>query len=173
MTSRKIINYILVLIFLFSFVGENISTTLAQTANPPIKDAPEKPVKVTQADREAAAARAQADGFSLETVGTADMTMPGEAPRYFSHPNYANSPLPGNIVSEWNAIAQEFLQPTPMPGMSMSPNGISMATAFVYLSYVQAAVYNALIGIEGGYTLYDATAASRQRLAPRSRSCWP
>ncbi len=66
---------------------------------------------------------------------------------------YANSPLPSNIVAEWNAIAQEILQPATMPGMSPM-SSVSMSAAFVYLSYVQAAVYNALVAIEGGFTPY-------------------
>ena len=90
---------------------------------------------------------------------------PTERPQYFSMPNYANSPLPGNIVTEWNAIAQDFLQPTPMPGMPMPMGGVSMSTAFVYLSYVQAAVYNALVGIEGGYDAYDVDTGN-QNLPP-------
>ena len=49
--------------------------------------------KITQADRQAAAARAKAAGFALPTMGVAAMQMPGEAPYYFSVPNYANSPL--------------------------------------------------------------------------------
>ncbi len=110
--------------------------------------------RITTADRKAAAERAAESGFVLETMGTADMAMPGESPRYFSHPNYANSPLPGNIVSEWNAIAQEILQPASMSGMPMSMGDISMATAFVYLSYMQAAVYDVLVAIEGGYQPY-------------------
>lgn len=57
--------------------------------------------------------------------------------------------LPRNIVSEWNAITQDILQPAP-PTMS----NISMSTAFVYLSYTQAAVYDALVAIEGGYQPY-------------------
>lgn len=111
--------------------------------------------KITAADRKAAAERSAEAGFLLNEMGAAGMAMPGAAPRYFSHPNYANSPLPGNSVAEWNAIAQEILQPTPMPGMPMPMGGISMATAFVYLAYMQAAVYDALVAIEGGYQPYN------------------
>jgi FtsP/CotA-like multicopper oxidase with cupredoxin domain len=71
--------------------------------------------RVTQAERQAAADRAAAKGFTLPRLGDAQgslpaakvapstaemglpamaMPMPGAAPRYFSHPNYANSPLP-------------------------------------------------------------------------------
>jgi FtsP/CotA-like multicopper oxidase with cupredoxin domain len=51
--------------------------------------------KVTHSERKAAADRAAAAGFALPTIGMAQMAMPGDAPHYFSHPNYANSPLPG------------------------------------------------------------------------------
>ncbi|MCU0485576.1 MAG: hypothetical protein MUC85_05635, partial [Anaerolineales bacterium] len=155
MTKRKIFSFIMVLVFLFSFVGENI-TTLAKSAPPPLDTKPDKPVKVTQADREAAAARAEADGFTIEAVGAADMAMAGDAPRYFSHPNYANSPLPGNIVAEWNAFAQDLLQPMPDPNMPMAMSTISMSKSFVILAYMQAAVYDALVAIEGGYEPYNA-----------------
>ena len=54
--------------------------------------------KVDQADRDAATARALQDG-ALNPLMTVEAqaavpAAPGEAPRYFSHPNYANSPLP-------------------------------------------------------------------------------
>jgi len=125
----------------------------------PERQPPPEREKITPAERKAAADRAAAAGFDLEAVGAADMGMPGQAPRYFSHPNYANSPLPGNPVAEWNAFAQQILQPMPMPGMPMPMTGPSMATAFVYLSYVHAAVYDALVAIEGGYQPYAYVAA--------------
>ncbi len=51
--------------------------------------------RITPADRWAAAQRAAALGFDPMVVESIEVAMPGEAPRYFSHPNYANSPLPG------------------------------------------------------------------------------
>jgi spore coat protein A len=60
-----------------------------------------------------------------------------------------------NNVSNWNAIAQDILQPPAMPGMPMEMSPVSMSAAFVYLSYVQAAVYNALVAIDGGYAPYN------------------
>ncbi len=110
--------------------------------------------KISAVDRKAAAQRAAEAGFVLNALTATDMAMPGAAPRYFSHPNYANSPLPGNAVVEWNAIAQDILQPAPMPGMPMPMGGVSMSTAFVYLAYMQTAVYDALVAIEGGYQPY-------------------
>lgn len=163
MTTKKIFNLLILLTLVFSLVLSATNKVAAQTTNPPgLDNKPEKKEKITQADREAAADRAAAGGFTLEAsvpmdstlAAPMDMNMGPDAPRYFSHPNYANSPLPGNIVSEWNEIAQNVLQPS-MPGMPMMMGDISMATAFVYLSYTQAAVYNALIAIEGGYYAYD------------------
>lgn len=67
--------------------------------------------------------------------------------RSFNTSEIANSSDPGNVVSEWNAIVQDILQPL---DMMMGMGGISMATSFVYLGYTQAAVYDALLAIEGG-----------------------
>ena len=152
MNQSKVFSFVALAVMVFTLVfGGNIPAA-AQIPLPPPPPPPggetlkNQPAKIVQADRQAAAQRAANTGLTTPDVGEADMQMPGSAPRYFSVPNYANSPLPGNIVTQWNAIAQEFLQPTPMPGMPMTMGGVSMATAFVYMSYVQAAVYNALVG---------------------------
>ena len=73
--------------------------------------------KVTQKDRDKAAARALQKGALNPLMITAEPTAaevmpmaaaPGDAPRYFSHPNYANSPLPevttGAETVEGNAL---------------------------------------------------------------------
>ncbi len=60
----------------------------------PKKAPPGQAKKITHAQRQAAADRAAAAGFKLMQMGEAVMAAPGEAPHYFSHPNYANSPLP-------------------------------------------------------------------------------
>lgn len=57
-----------------------------------VKDPRARSKRVTHAQRQAAADRAKAGGFSRNAIRPA--AAPGEAPRYFSHPNYANSPLP-------------------------------------------------------------------------------
>ena len=64
--------------------------------------------RVTQEERDAAAARAlQAGALNPLMV---DMAMaPGSAPRYFSHPNYANSPLPsigGAVIAVGNPLVE-------------------------------------------------------------------
>ncbi|MCA1781204.1 MAG: vanadium-dependent haloperoxidase [Intrasporangiaceae bacterium] len=80
----------------------------------------------------------------------------------FSAPKPGPSPVAGasgDVAIEWNMIAQNFLQPamaTPMPGsttMGTMPamSGMSMPRAFVILSYAHAAMYNAVVAIEGGY----------------------
>ncbi len=160
MNKYKALNLILLMILILSPFMSTYGQVKAQTTTPPeFVNETETKEKITQEDRQAAADRAAEGGFTLDAsvpMDTAmDMGMGSPVPRYFSHPNYANSPLPGNIVSEWNDIAQNILQPAPMPGMPMMMGDISMATAFVYLSYTQAAVYNALIAIEGGYYAYD------------------
>ena len=58
------------------------------------KEKVKKEKRITPADRQAAAERAAAGGFTLEAMLAAAPALPGETPRYFSHPNYANSPLP-------------------------------------------------------------------------------
>ena len=63
---------------------------------------------------------------------------------------------PGNVAIQWNQIAQSVLQP-PMVMGSMAMTGMSMPRAFVILSYVHAAMYNAVVAIEGGYQPYLVT----------------
>ena len=62
------------------------------------KEQEKKAKRIKPADRKAAADRAAAKGFALPEMGTAAAAaaaaLPGEAPHYFSHPNYANSPYP-------------------------------------------------------------------------------
>ena len=67
--------------------------------------------KITHKDREAAAARAlQKGALNPLMVGMEAMPMPanpGDPPHYFSHPNYANSPLPaiaGATISVGNPL---------------------------------------------------------------------
>ena len=64
------------------------------------KEAKEK--KITQKQRDEAAARAiQAGELNpLMDIQAAAAALPGQAPRYFSHPNYANSPLPQVSVTQ-------------------------------------------------------------------------
>jgi len=169
MNGRKFLNLIILLIVGFSLVFGGNSPVFANDPPPPNSGQSQTKDKkiITQKDREAAAARSAADGLALPEAGTMQMVMPGSAPRYFSHPNYANSPLPGNLVAEWNAIAQDILQPPAMPGMPMTMSNISMSTAFVYLAYMQAAVYDALVAIEGGFIPYAYFATTPNPLASR------
>ena len=99
----------------------------------------------------------QAAGLETEAVGTAAMAMPGAAPHYFSHPNYANSPLPGNM-----RIRVECHRPgAPAAGANAwhasDVHRYRCRQAFVYLAYTQGAVYNALVAIEGGYSPYNSS----------------
>ena len=51
---------------------------------------------------------------------------------------------PGNAVQQWNTIAED----------TVVGSGAFQAEGFVYLAYVSAAVYNAVVSIEGGYEPY-------------------
>jgi len=93
------VRFLLFALFLLIF-GVSGGALLAQNGN---KDKN----KITQKDRQAAAARAKAAGLTLPTAGTALMATPGSAPHYFSVPNYANSPLPvvnGTVISVGNPL---------------------------------------------------------------------
>jgi FtsP/CotA-like multicopper oxidase with cupredoxin domain len=78
-----------------SIVGQAALPAAGAAAAPGQQQPPGQAKKdqITQADRQAAAERAAAQGFALPQMGTAAMAAAGAAPRYFSHPNYANSPL--------------------------------------------------------------------------------
>jgi hypothetical protein len=58
---------------------------------------------------------------------------------------------PGNTAQQWNAIAQEAVVTTP---------GMFQNEAFLYMAYVQAAVYDAETSIEGGYEPYGSRLAA-------------
>ncbi|MFB3817806.1 MAG: multicopper oxidase domain-containing protein [Candidatus Methylomirabilales bacterium] len=60
------------------------------------KAPPGQAKKITTKDRKAAAALALQQGATnpLMLAAPTQAAAPGQAPRYFSHPNYANSPLP-------------------------------------------------------------------------------
>jgi hypothetical protein len=51
---------------------------------------------------------------------------------------------PGNAVQQWNTIAED----------TVVGSGAFQAEGFVYMAYVSAAVYNAVVSIEGGYEPY-------------------
>jgi len=88
--------------------GDGVSMSAASAgANTAKKDDPDKykdraakarenrEKRITQEDRDLAAARALQDGaLNPLMVDMVAAAIPGEMPRYFSHPNYANSPLP-------------------------------------------------------------------------------
>jgi hypothetical protein len=59
--------------------------------------------RVTPAERQEAAERAKEAGFELPVMGEKPMAAPYAAPHYFSHPNYANSPL------KWGDAVIEFV----------------------------------------------------------------
>src|SRR6185369_11957793 len=48
---------------------------------------------------------------------------------------------PGNTVQQWNTIAED----------TVVGSGAFQAEGFIYMGYVSAAVYDAVVSIEGGY----------------------
>ena len=51
---------------------------------------------------------------------------------------------PGNTIQQWNAIAEN----------TVVGSGAFQAEGFIYMGYVSAAVYDAVVSIEGGYAPY-------------------
>src|SRR5215831_2825310 len=66
--------------------------------------------------------------------------------------NAAATLPPGNTVQQWNTIAEN----------TVVGSGAFQAEGFIYMAYVSAAVYDAVVSIEGGYEPYASaiTAAS-------------
>jgi hypothetical protein len=58
---------------------------------------------------------------------------------------------PGNSAQQWNTIAQDTVVNTP---------GIFQNEALLYMAYVQAAVYDAVASIQGGYQPYGPNIAA-------------
>jgi len=112
MNGRKFLNIIILLIVGFSLVFGGNSPVVAKDPPPPNSGQGQTKEKktVTQKDRQDAAARAIQQGELnplMAMAGAAAMALPGQAPRYFSHPNYANSPLPtieGAVISVGNPL---------------------------------------------------------------------
>ncbi|MFK5636074.1 MULTISPECIES: hypothetical protein, partial [unclassified Ornithinimicrobium] len=116
-----------------------------------VKEKQEK--KIDQADRDAAAARALQDGAlnPLMMVDAEAMAaaVPGEAPRYFSHPNYANSPLPelttapgASVLVGNEAIQRTAPTDTATNVLVMSPGVLSDGFLNGFQTYVQAGSEN-------------------------------
>jgi len=57
---------------------------------------------------------------------------------------------PGNAVQQWNTIAEN----------TVVGSGAFQAEGFIYMAYVSAAVYDAVVSIEGGYEPYGSAMAA-------------
>jgi hypothetical protein len=53
---------------------------------------------------------------------------------------------PGNTVAQWNKVAED----------TVVASGAFQSEGFIYMAYVSAAVYDAVVAIEGGYEPYAA-----------------
>jgi VCPO second helical-bundle domain len=81
----------------------------------------------------ALAATAFAVAGSTATTGTAAAALP-----------------PGNTVAQWNQIAED----------AVVASGAFQSEGFVYMAYVSAAVYDAVVAIEGGFESYGPVIAA-------------
>ncbi len=147
MTTRKLLERLLLILILTSLVlGGSVPALAgdyAESQGPgdkkEIKDwykqkiekeKVKKEKRITPADRKAAAERAAAGGFTLEAMqamAVADPALPGMSPRYFSHPNYANSPLPAvidGVCSGPTAAACTTYTDCPVAGETCNPGTI-------------------------------------------------
>ena len=111
--------------------------------------------KVTQKDRDKAAARAlqkgalnplmiTAEPMAAEAMPMAAAAAPGDAPRYFSHPNYANSPLPemttapgADVVVGNEVIQRPIATDTASNVLVMSPAALPDGFLTGFQTYVQ------------------------------------
>jgi hypothetical protein len=64
--------------------------------------------------------------------------------------NMAPSLPPGNTVEQWNTIAEN----------TVVGSGAFQSEGFIYMAYVSAAVYDAVVSIEGGYEPYGSAIAA-------------
>jgi hypothetical protein len=113
MNKKRIFVLLMPLLVVVSLLSTASSRALAGPPDPPRGRGQER---ITHEDRKAAAGRAFQQGAlnPLMLDATAEMemamAMPGDAPRYFSHPNYANSPLPevtpGTVVAVGNPLVE-------------------------------------------------------------------
>jgi hypothetical protein len=59
-------------------------------------------------------------------------------------PNAAAALPPGNTVAQWNKIAED----------TVVGSGALQSEGLIYMAYVSAAVYHAVVAIEGGFEPY-------------------
>ena len=64
-----------------------------------------------------------------------------------------------NVINDWNATAVDVI---------ITDAGTGAAEAFLYLGFVQAAVYNAVVGITRRYDLYKSNAQPRPTASPQA-----
>jgi len=108
----------------------NVGLTFAA----PPKEPPGQAKKITQADRQAAADRAAAQGFALPAIGqVAALAEPTAAPHYFSHPNYANSQFPvfGTVATYFGnpLLDREYASDFPVAVGEIAPVFVVQSTA--------------------------------------------
>lgn len=108
MNKSKFLQILFSVLIIAAIIVPQISPVLAKQPDPGTGNGNDK-VKITQTDRKEAAARALQEGAlnPLMTGVQAAAPVINGVPRYFSHPNYANSPLPtieGAVINVGNSL---------------------------------------------------------------------
>ncbi|MCL7453709.1 MAG: multicopper oxidase domain-containing protein [Anaerolineae bacterium] len=115
MTKRNLLNRLLTFLMLASLllasapvIARDQAQSQGQGNQPDLekwykdkiqKEKVKKEKRITPADRQAAAE----DGLTVEAMAAMPAAVAGDPPHYFSHPNYANSPLP-TVISGTTTI---------------------------------------------------------------------
>ena len=130
MLNRKFLHIMFSLFVVASFVlGGSVQVQAGSLAAPTAKEEKDKDKKIKQKDREESAARAFQEGLLNPLMVDAQAVLIDGAPHYFSHPNYANSPLPmveGAVIPAGNPLVERafatdnaadvfVVVPTPLP----------------------------------------------------------
>lgn len=103
------------------------------------------------------------------TFGASAATVPIEAggSRTAAPSSFGNEPrsvaaqpaADANVINDWNATAVNVI---------MTDAATGAAEGMVYLGFVQAAVYNAVVGITGRYSLYKSNASTSPTASPQA-----
>lgn len=134
MKTRRIFNIAILAMLIVSFLFGGSVPASAQGPQPPKGNGQGQQKKITHKDRTEAAARALQEGALNPLMVDTEMAMLIDgAPHYFSHPNYANSPLPmieGALIDVGNPlIDRQYASDFPVGVGELAPVFVVLPTA--------------------------------------------
>ena len=136
MLSRRFLNIVISMLMIVSLILGGTIQASAQVQDPQPNgngQDKEKKDKITQKDRQDAAARALQEGALNPLMVEMQAMVMGEAPHYFSHPNYANSPLPmmeGAVIEVGNPLIERaYASDFPVAVGELAPVFVVVPTA--------------------------------------------